>query len=108
MEASREPRRLRSNAIRAALEPPIQNIWNRLAAQGELDVSALRQQLRNVCAEAKHQGVRVEQVLIAAKEIWTTLPAMRDRARDTAGESVWDRIVALTLDEYFEPSNPNT
>ena len=106
-ESARSPASLQRDAMRSVLESPLHNVMNRLATQGEFDVSALQQQLRRVCADAKRQGVRAEQVLIAVKEIWAKLPDARERARDADGIPVWNRIVALTLDEYFESSNPN-
>jgi hypothetical protein len=74
---------------------------------GDIDVSALREQLRLVCVEAKRQGLHAEQVLIAVKEIWASLSMPRDATRDSKGNPVWSRIVALTLDEYYESPNPN-
>jgi len=72
---------LRKNDLRALLEMPLLTAVSRLATEGDFDQSALREELRAVCAEAKRSGVRAEQVLIAVKEIWAVLPVAREIAK---------------------------
>jgi len=70
---------LEGNYLRALLELPLLTAVSRLATEGDFDQSALREELRAVCAEAKHSGVRAEQMLIAVKEIWAVLPVAAER-----------------------------
>jgi hypothetical protein len=70
---------LEGNYLRALLELPLLTAVSRLASEGDFDQSALREELRAVCAEAKHSGVLAEQMLIAVKEIWAVLPVAAER-----------------------------
>jgi hypothetical protein len=94
-------------AWRSVLAQPIRNVVSHLMTRGEFDASQLREQLRTVCADAKRRGVPAEQVLIAVKEIWAELPGIRKDSSGFHCAPAWGRIVALTLDEYFEPHNPS-
>jgi hypothetical protein len=70
---------LEGNYLRALLEMPLLAAVSRLATEGDFDQSTLREELRDVCAEAKHSGVHAEQMLIAVKEIWAALPVAAER-----------------------------
>jgi hypothetical protein len=99
---------LRKNDLRALLEMPLLTAVSRLATEGDFDQSALREELRAVCAEAKRSGVRAEQVLIAVKEIWAVLPVARDVASDAMGKPFINAVVTMTLDEYYESPHPRS
>jgi hypothetical protein len=89
------------NALRALLELPLLTAVRRLASEGDFDQSALRDELQAVCAVAKRNGVRAEQVLIAVKEIWSELPVERDAIRNPSGKPLMNKVVTMTLDEYY-------
>lgn len=107
-DARRGQVRLQRNDLRALLEMPLLTAVSRLAAEGDFDQSALRDELRAVCSEAKRSGVRAEQVLIAVKEIWSVLPVARDIARDAKGKPFINSVVTMTLDEYYESPAPRS
>jgi hypothetical protein len=94
------------NALRALLELPLLTAVQRLASEGDFDQSALREELQAVCAVAKRNGVRAEQVLIAVKEIWSELPVERDAARTPSGKPLMNKVVTMTLDEYYASRDP--
>jgi hypothetical protein len=96
------------NALRSLLELPLLTAMQRLASEGDFDQSALREELQTVCAVAKRNGVRAEQVLIAVKEIWAELPAARDVARTANGKPFMTQVVTMALDEYYSSREPSS
>jgi hypothetical protein len=101
-DETRSQSSLQGNYLRALLELPLLKAVSRLATEGDFDQSALREELRAVCAEAKRSGVRAEQVLIAVKEIWAALPVAREIARNEKGKPFINAVVTMTLEEYYE------
>ena len=93
------------DSLRALLERPLLTAASRLALQGELDRATLREELRAVCAAAKLRGVKAEQVLIAVKEIWGSLPETQIDSRYARGNPILSQVVTMTLDEYYSVSN---
>ncbi len=93
------------NTLRALLELPLLTAASRLANGGDFDRSALREELHRVCAVAKGSGVRAEQIVIAVKEIWASLPEARVVARTAHDKPFLSHVVSVTLDEYFGDCN---
>lgn len=93
-------------AIRELLELPLRTAVWRLANEGTYDQSALRDELRAVCEDARQRGLRAEQLLIAVKEIWANEPIARDIARNAGGTPFLTQVVTMALDAYYAISNP--
>jgi hypothetical protein len=93
-------------AIRELLELPLRSAVWRLANEGTFDRSALRDDLRAVCEDARQRGLRAEQLLIAVKEIWANEPIARDIARNAGGTPFLTQVVTMALDAYYAISHP--
>jgi hypothetical protein len=63
--------------------------------------STLRSELRAVCAQAKRMDLRAEQLVIVIKDVWNSIPAARSHSRPADAQPLLNRVVTLTLDEYF-------
>ena len=61
----------------------------------------MRQKLRDVCAEARRQGVRIEHLIIALKENWHSLTERDEIARGTLDRDLRSEVVTVVVDEYF-------
>lgn len=90
-----------NDALHVLLEVSLEQAARRRQIEGAFDASALREVLREVCAAAKLRGVRAEHVLIAVKEIWSSLPEARDPSRESVDRPALNQLVNITLDEYY-------
>jgi hypothetical protein len=61
--------------------------------------AAARARIRDVCAAARNQGVRAEQLIIAVKRRWWSPNAETIALRDTEG--LLARVVTLCIQEYY-------
>ena len=60
--------------------------------------------MRDLVEEARAGGVvHGEQLLIAFKRAWTTLPDVQALPPGGARESAWDRLVALSVRAFYAP-----
>jgi hypothetical protein len=62
----------------------------------------VRAAMRQLCEAARADGLRAEQLLIALKEVWRTLPATRRSPLDEERET-FARVVTLCIQEYYSP-----
>lgn len=67
---------------------------------GRLPSSAIRKQMRAVCACAREQGLPVERVLVTVKHEWQATAEARRLGRFEA-TTVLERIVTLCIDEFY-------
>jgi hypothetical protein len=61
----------------------------------------LSRHLRELCVEAIRCDIRSEQVLIALKEQWRTLPTSTVREYPFRDAEIWSGLVASVLDAYY-------
>ena len=70
-----------------------------------VDAARLRDAVRILCAEARAADpVRAERLLIRLRAAWREMPEV-DRLPDRdARQALWDRVVALCVAEFYEPT----
>ena len=61
----------------------------------------LRGALRELCDDARRNEVRVEQIVIAIKQGWTTLHSENPRARSAGPDELLNQVITLCIDEYY-------
>jgi hypothetical protein len=61
----------------------------------------VRGALRNLCDDAHRNHVRVEQLVIAIKQGWTSLHSERPRARSAGPDELLNQVITLCIDEYY-------
>jgi hypothetical protein len=60
-----------------------------------------RDALRNLCIDARRNRVRVEQLVIAIKQGWTSLHTERPRVRSAGPDGLLNQVITLCIDEYY-------
>jgi hypothetical protein len=63
----------------------------------------LRGALRDLCDDARRNEVRVEQIVIAIKQGWTSLHSENPRARSEGPDALLNQVITLCIDEYYAP-----
>ncbi len=61
----------------------------------------LRAALRKVCIDARHSGLRAEQLLVLIKEVWAGIPAGLSRVTSTHGDERLSFVISTCVDEYY-------
>jgi hypothetical protein len=61
----------------------------------------VRGALRDLCDEAHRNHVRVEQLVIAIKQGWTSLHSEHPRARSAGPDELLNQVITLCIDEYY-------
>ena len=54
---------------------------------------------------AKRRGIRAESLIIAMKRAWRAIPGTRAFARPAEMDSLLGEMVAMALDEFYDPSS---
>jgi hypothetical protein len=79
----------------------------RLCGHGSARISdrALRDAIRRIAAEARAEDpARAERMLIALRQAWLQMPAVRHLSHDSPRTALWDRIVTLCCEEFYAPA----
>ena len=72
------------------------------AADGTTHASEdVREALRELCDDAHRHHVRVEQIVIAIKQGWSSLHSERQRARSAGPDELLNQVITLCIDEYY-------
>ena len=83
----------------------------RCAIQAHLDgrvrPEGMRAALRALCAEGRRRGLRAEQVVVALKGAWASLPEVRRAAHDAQRAAV-EWLVTACIEEYYGSSHRRT
>lgn len=61
----------------------------------------LRPALSQVCSDARHAGLRAEQLLVLIKEVWSGLPAGLSRVQSLHGDERLNYVISVCVDEYY-------
>jgi hypothetical protein len=64
----------------------------------------VRGALRELCDDARRNHVRVEQLVIAIKQGWTSLHSDHPRARSAGPDELLNQVITLCIDEYYAPA----
>ena len=70
-------------------------------ARGPLADGELRRAIGLVCREARRERLRAEQVIVAVKQTWYSLPEVRGLPSGDTRAALLDRVVRLTIDEFY-------
>jgi hypothetical protein len=62
--------------------------------------AALTRPLARLCEESKRRELRVEQLIVAVKYAWATLPDARGWRRDADGELL-SIVITVCIEQYF-------
>ena len=83
---------------RALLAPPD-------SAEGEVE---LRRTIRALADAARGRGLRAEQLVVALREAWTTLPEARAITPRSRRAEVAAHLVGVCIDEYYAGAKAGT
>ena len=61
----------------------------------------VRRTLRDLCDNARSNHVRVEQIVIAIKQGWSSLHSEHPRTRAAGPDVMLNQVVTLCIDEYY-------
>jgi hypothetical protein len=61
----------------------------------------LRPALSQVCRDARHAGLRAEQLLVLIKEVWSALPAGLSHVQSVHGDERLNFVISVCVDEYY-------
>lgn len=64
--------------------------------------SDLQSAMRELCAAARHQGMRAEELIVLFKKTWLARPELRSMSREETGR-LFDSVVTMCVDEYYGP-----
>ena len=90
-------------------EPPATPFGDAVAAlravvarhyRGDMPEDAVRRDLGPVVRAARARGVPAEQIVIAAKTVWYSWPAVRQNPATTAHARGLERLVSLCIERY--------
>lgn len=61
----------------------------------------VRHALRSLCEDARAHEVRVEQLVIAIKQGWSSLHSDNPRTRSAGPDELLNHVITLCIDEYY-------
>lgn len=61
--------------------------------------------VRALCEGARDNDVRIEQLVIAIKQGWSTLHSEHPRTRAAGPDSLLNQVITLCIDEYYADSD---
>ena len=70
-------------------------------ARGHTADGELRRAIGLVCREARRGRLRAEQVIVAVKQTWYSLPEVRELPSGDTRTALLDHVVRLTIDEFY-------
>jgi hypothetical protein len=56
--------------------------------------------MRDLCAEARREGTRAEELIVLFKKVWSDRPDVRTMPRETTGR-LFDEVVTMCIQEYY-------
>lgn len=65
------------------------------------DDDEIRRALRSVSQMARDRSLHAEHVVIALKQVWESLPEVRNAATSYDRARILERLVMLCIDEYY-------
>lgn len=80
-------------ALRSALQARI--------AVPERDDEGFRHALRLMGADARRRGVRVEQMIVALKEAWRSLPEVQALPAGGPRDTVLNGVITMFIEEFY-------
>ena len=62
--------------------------------------SDLQSAVRELCAQARRQGMRAEELIVLFKKTWAERPELQALSREETGR-LFDAMVSLCVDEFY-------
>jgi hypothetical protein len=87
--------------LRRALQAIFESAGLQQADSSNSQQSDLRASLRQVSTDARHAGLRAEQLLVLIKDVWSTLPASVARVPSVHGDERLNYVISTCVDEYY-------
>jgi hypothetical protein len=87
--------------LRTSLEMVFQDTHLQMADATPNAHRELRTALRQICADARHAGLRAEQLLVLIKDVWSGIPAGISRVRSVHGDERLNYVISTCVDEYY-------
>lgn len=60
----------------------------------------LQQAMRALCAEARQQGMRAEELIVLFKKTWAERPELQSLSREETGR-LFDAMVSMCVEEFY-------
>jgi hypothetical protein len=98
------PRTIPESTITALRELLVHMVRDEPSADSEGRTRAgdeVRHALRALCEDARTNEVRVEQLVIAIKQGWSSLHSEHPRARSAGPDELLNHVITLCIDEYY-------
>ncbi|HEV7704691.1 MAG TPA: hypothetical protein VGO46_10380 [Gemmatimonadaceae bacterium] len=98
------PRTIPESTIAALRELLVHMVRDEPSADSEGRARAgdeVRRALRTLCEDARAHRVRVEQLVIAIKQGWSSLHSDHPRARSAGPDELLNHVITLCIDEYY-------
>ena len=90
-----------NHRLRTSLEMVFQDTHLQTADASASAHRELRAALRQVCMDARHSGLRAEQLLVLIKDVWSGIPAGISRVRSMHGDERLNYVISTCVDEYY-------
>jgi hypothetical protein len=87
--------------LRTSLEMVFQDAHLQVADASASAHRELRSALRQICTDARHSGLRAEQLLVLIKDVWSGIPAGISRVRSMHGDERLNYVISTCVDEYY-------
>ena len=87
--------------LRTSLEMVFQDAHLQTADASPGAHRELRAALRQVCTDARHAGLRAEQLLVLVKDVWSGIPAGISRVKSMHGDERLNLVISTCVDEYY-------
>jgi len=71
-----------------------------LGTEPQDDGDGVRDAVRRLCADARRQGVRPEELVVLVKMTWRAHPQISGQPRNHASPPL-EHIISMCIDEYF-------
>ena len=65
------------------------------------DDEELETVMHELCAAARRDGTRAEELIVLFKKVWSGRPELRGRTREETAR-LFDRVVTMCIKEYYE------
>lgn len=88
-------------ALRSLLVQMVRDEPESGSEHGTRTSDEVRDALRGLCGNARDNEVRVEQLVIAIKQGWSTLHNEHPRTRAAGPDTLLNRVITLCIDEYY-------
>jgi hypothetical protein len=98
------PRTIPATTIAALSELLVRMMHDEAGGDAEAGVKAgaeVRHALRALCDDARAHQVRVEQIVIAIKQGWSSLHSDHPRVRSDGPDTMLNQVITLCIDEYY-------